>query len=68
MAGRADKGIIVTTAYFTPQAEREASRDGAQPIQLVDGEGLVDILGGLELGLIPKTTFDVDAAFFEQFQ
>src|SRR5205814_4720396 len=40
MAGRAEKGIILTTGYFTPQAEAEASRDGAQPIELVDGESL----------------------------
>src|SRR5215475_7636120 len=43
MAGRAEKGIILTTGHFTPQAETEASRDGAQPIELVDGESLIDL-------------------------
>jgi restriction system protein len=50
MAGRADKGIIVTTGTFTAEARREASRDGVAPIELIDGEKLVDMLAHLELG------------------
>ena len=38
MAGRADKGIIITTCTFTAEARREASRDGVPPIELIDGE------------------------------
>jgi restriction system protein len=68
MAGRAEKGIILTTGYFTSQAESEASRDGAQPIQLVDGEGLVQLLGDLELGLKPVKTYEIDERFFDQFR
>ncbi len=67
MAGRAEKGIILTTGYFSPQAESEASRDGAQPIELVDGESLVDLLGELELGLKPVKNYEVDERFFQQF-
>jgi len=44
MAGRADKGIIMTTGTFTPEARREASRDGVPPIELIDGEKLVEML------------------------
>jgi restriction system protein len=44
MAGRADKGIIVTTGAFTAEARREATRDGAPPIELKDGEKLRDML------------------------
>jgi len=43
MAGRADKGIIITTGTFTAEARREASRDGAVPIELIDGEKLVEM-------------------------
>lgn len=43
MQGRADKGIIITTGRFTQEAKREAVRDGAPPIELVDGEALVDL-------------------------
>ena len=38
MMGRADKGIIITTGTFTLEAKKEARRDGAPPIELVDGE------------------------------
>jgi restriction system protein len=67
MVGRAEKGLVLTTGYFTPQAEAEASRDGAQPIELVDGEQLVKLLGELELGLSPKITYEVHPDFFKQF-
>ena len=67
MAGRADKGIILTTGHFTPQAGVEASRDGAQPVELVDGENFVNLLAELELGLKPVRSYDIDERFFLQF-
>ena len=67
MAGRADKGIIVTTGSFTAEARREASRDGAPPIELIDGEKLLDMLEQLELGLKPVTTYEVEHGFFKEF-
>jgi restriction system protein len=68
MAGRAEKGLILTTGYFTPQAEAEASRDGAQPIELVDGVSLVRLLAELELGLKPVRSYFVDKQYFSQFE
>jgi restriction system protein len=68
MAGRADKGIIITTGTFTAEARREASRDGVPPIELIDGEKLLDMLERLELGLKPVTTYQVEREFFEEFQ
>lgn len=68
MDGRADKGIILTTGTFTQDAKREARRDGARPIELVDGDKLVDMFEKLELGLRPKTVFEVDDGFFEEFR
>jgi restriction system protein len=68
MAGRADKGIILTTGTFTSEARREASRDGVPPIELIDGEKLVDMLEMLELGLTPAKTYQVDHGFFREFQ
>ncbi len=67
MAGRADKGIFITTGNFTAEAKREASRDGAQPIELIDGERLIDLLQRLELGLKPVTTYEIDESFFGDF-
>jgi restriction system protein len=68
MAGRADKGIILTTGTFTAEARREASRDGVPPIELIDGEKLVDMLEQLELGLRPVKTYEVDHVFFKEFE
>jgi len=68
MQGRADKGIIITTGTFTKDANAEAVRDGVPPIELVDGSQLVELLRELELGLLPRTTYDVDTAFFEQYR
>ncbi len=51
MVGRTDKGLIVTTGSFTPAAQREATRDGAPEIDLVDGEQLIDKLKELSLGV-----------------
>lgn len=67
MTGRADKGIIITTGTFTAEARREASRDGAPPIELIDGEKLIDMLQKLELGLKPITVYEIEEKFFEEF-
>lgn len=68
MQGRADKGLILTTGTFTTEAKREASRDGAPPIELVDGEDLIDLFAKLELGLRPVTTYELDDAFFVEYR
>lgn len=68
MAGRADKGIIITTGTFTAEARREASRDGVPPIELIDGDKLVNMLEQLELGLRPVTTYEVEPQFFKDFE
>ena len=51
MVGRADKGLFITTGTFTPAAVKEATRDGAPPIDLVDGDELAEKLKEFELGL-----------------
>lgn len=68
MQGRADKGIILTTGNFTAEARREASRDGAPPIEIVDGDKLVELFAKLELGLRAITTYEVEEAFFDDFR
>lgn len=67
MFGRAEKGIILTTGTFSEDAKREASRDGAPPIELVDGQKLVQLFEAKQLGVKPKTVYDVDLKFFEPF-
>jgi restriction system protein len=68
MMGRADKGIILTTGTFTSDSQKEAVRDGVPPIELVNGEKLLDMFEDLELGLVPRTTYNIDFHFFKEFQ
>ena len=67
MIGRVDKGIIMTTGTFSRDAVREAERDGAHPVELVDGQKLVEMFEKVELGLRRKTIYEVDHAFFAPF-
>ena len=43
MMGRADKGIMITTGAFTLDAKKEARRDGVPPIEIIDGEKLIEM-------------------------
>ena len=67
MVGRADKGLFITTGAFTKDAEREATRDGAPAIDLIDGVELCHLLKRLELGVSTETAEIVkpQAAFFD---
>ncbi len=67
MQGRADKGLFITTGYFTRDALKEATRDGAIAIDLVDGEKLAEKLKELELGVIVEHTesITVDEHWFK---
>ena len=64
MVGRADKGLFITTGNFTKDAVREASRDGAPAIDLIDGDLLINKLQELKLGIqtriIEQTIVDKD--------
>ena len=67
MDGRAEKGIFLTTSTFSTNARAEAERPGAVPIELVDGEKLFEMFKKFELGLKPRTVYDIDLPFFDQF-
>ncbi|HEX6479188.1 MAG TPA: restriction endonuclease [Ktedonobacteraceae bacterium] len=54
MIGRADRGLVITTGTFSREAKLEATRDGAPPIDLLDGEQLLDKLKELHLGVTVK--------------
>jgi restriction system protein len=68
MAGRTDRGICITTSGFTPDARKEALREGVPPIELVDAEKLVGLFSKLQLGLVPRTVFEVNKQFFDEFR
>lgn len=69
MVGRADKGLLITTGAFSRDARAEAQRDGAPPLDLIDGEELVQKLKELRLGIHvrPKTVEEVtvDRTWFD---
>ncbi len=67
MIGRAEKGIIMTTGTFSTDAIKEANREGAPQVELVDGEKLVEMFKRVELGVKPRTVYEVDLPFFEPY-
>ncbi len=70
--GRADRGIIITTSVFTRGAKDEAGRPGANPVDLIDGEALCDLLREHSLGVrtTTRTVEDIaiDESYFQQFE
>ncbi len=71
MAGRGEKGLLITTGSFTKDAQDEASRDGAPPVELIDGERLSALLReyGLGVGVKQRTIEEVSVVpgFFDEY-
>ena len=71
MIGRADKGLLITTGNFTKDAVKEATRDGAPAIDLIDGDMLITKLQELELGvkttLVQVEQIEIDVDWFQSF-
>lgn len=67
MQGRADKGIIITTGTFTADARREATRDGAPSIDLIDGEALCLLLKDKRLGVAVREVMTEEVAVHPDF-
>lgn len=68
MQGRADKGLFITTGSFTTEAKKEATRDGAPALDLIDGDALVERLRDLGLGVNEKIIrdYEVDEEWFKK--
>jgi len=68
MVGRTDRGLLITTGTFTPDAKKETARDGARGLDLVDGNDLCDWLNRLQLGvrteMVPQIS--VEAGWFSE--
>lgn len=68
--GRSDRGIIITTGSFTAAAREEATRPGANPIDLIDGDALCDLLKEYERGVhVTQRTIEdisIDYDYFER--
>lgn len=66
MVGRADKGLFMTTGRFTRDAAREAVRDGAPAIDLIDGTTLCELLKDLKLGVSTELVTRPQPEFFAE--
>ena len=51
MSANVDKGLVISTGRFTREARKEAQRDGALPIDLIDGDELAEKLKELKMGI-----------------
>ena len=69
MVGRTDKGLFITTGSFTRDAIREANRDGAPAIDLMDGDKIAEKLKELNLGIDVELRehITVNEKWFENF-
>ncbi|MBM7083793.1 MULTISPECIES: restriction endonuclease [Micromonospora] len=67
MAGRGDKGLLITTGTFTAEAKAEATRDGAPPVDLIDGRRLCDLLKEYDLGVRTETRTVEDVTVETEF-
>jgi restriction system protein len=72
MAGRGEKGLLITTGAFTRDAQAEASRDGAPPVELIDGGWLCRLLKEYRLGVEVRQRVEEDVivqpGFFDEYQ
>ena len=72
MAGRGEKGLLVTTGSFTRSAREESNRDGAPPVELIDGDDLCGLLKEYELGVRTQIrqveNIQLDPDLFKQFE
>jgi restriction system protein len=67
MQGRAQRGIFLATSKFSNEATREAMREGAAPIDLVDIDGIIGLLTEYRLGVVTQTVHVVDRSFFSDY-
>jgi restriction system protein len=71
MAGRGEKGLLITTGSFTRDAQAEAIRDGAPPVELIDGDRLCDLLREYGLGVEVRQRVEEDVVvnpeFFDEY-
>lgn len=68
MTGHGDKGLLITTGTFTADAKAEAARDGAPPLDLIDGARLCELLKEFDMGVTTRIRqvedVSVDTVFF----
>jgi restriction system protein len=68
MQGRTDKGLLITTGRFSREALTEANRAGANPIDLIDGDQLCQLMQETNLGIRTMTKIALDDEFFDDYR
>ncbi len=65
--GRADRGLFITSGRYTSSAKAEATREGARPIDLIDGNELAEMLRRFGLGVRTRTVeqIEIDSDWFK---
>lgn len=61
-----EKGVMITTGTFSTAAKEEASNQGKQQIDLIDGEEFITKLAEFGIGVRPVTTYEIDEEFFKK--
>ena len=59
-----EKGVLITTGSFSRAARDEASAPGKKQIDLMDGNDFMDKLAEYNIGLTPRTEYDIDEEYF----
>jgi|ERR1051326_4792177 restriction system protein len=68
IGSRAEKGIFFTTGYFTDGATEAARNPMSKPVELIDGDRLVELLQEHEFGLKPMPSYEVDYTFLSNYK
>lgn len=61
-----EKGLFVTTGTYSNAAKEEAANIGKQQIDLIDGEGLIDMLAEYSIGLKEVKDYEIDEEYFSK--
>lgn len=64
LATNIEKGVFITTGSFTKAARDEASEQGKQQIDLIDGDEFMNKLAEYNIGLKEVKSYDIDENFF----
>ncbi len=62
---RSEKIFLITTSFFTKDALK--IEEANSMIELIDGEQLVRMFEDIGLGVIPKTVYEPNFAFFKEY-
>ncbi|MCM1226138.1 MAG: restriction endonuclease [Clostridium sp.] len=64
-----NRGLFITTSYFTKEArEAASSKDQNKEINLIDGDKLIDLILQYEIGVSKEIVYTVDKKYFENYE